>query len=1180
VSNDADMAATPAGTRDLPDRDAAQRLLAPRYEVVDTLGHGASAAVFEVRDCRAGATRRAAKLTDVERAPDPDALRESLRREFLLASRFDHPNLVRCCEFDLPPDGSIAVTTMEFVEGAPFSPELLGRDPRLACRLVIELLRGLQFLHECDFVHADVKPSNVLCRVEGGAVRAKLLDYHLTFDPRLARRNGPRGTLRYMAPEAIAGEQVDGRADLYSVGVLMFEALTGRTLFEGSVGDLVTQHVTAAVGGLEETGDLAGVVARLLAKRPAGRYVSAAEAIQAIADAARLEEAPETRETLLARVHSAPLIGRGAILEEARRAFIRIEAGEPGPPVWLLRGPPGSGKSRLLAELRALAQARGWCAAEAAAGSGPEPLSPPGRRLLLTIEDAQSDSEAVDAAVRRLTADAPDHGGVLCIADARGARPRCTEAGASWVIDVPDLSAGERTEAVARMLPAAVETGLVDRLAAACGGLPGVVAATVEHLVSTGRLLAGPGGRLSAAGPLFESAPEFLRGTWEAALAAAPGSVCSLARVLGVAGAGLPASLCAVAAGMPEADLEPLLGNGDARVLLERCALDEGPGWRLRHEAIAGLLAGESAERGLADAHLRLAQAIGEWEPGRERIWRARRARHLLLGGERDGGVAESLRVAAELDRWDVRPDYLETLRLAAAGAEGAERLTLMEAAADCSAARGAFADALAELNAALDAGGLGPTDRLRLMGKAATALVETGRHGEASELLDQCLRALAGVGAGGKERARAQLQLARCELAASDFDKAEALLSEAARAGRQAGDAATVGVALTDLGAVARGRHDLNEARERLVEAEQVLRGAGDRVATVRALGLRGYLEMTAGRRDAAERDLRESLRLLREAGCAAYGAHMLMGLGSLMQTSGRWTAAASQYEEALRLAERGSAGITRMAILVNLSQVRAALGWLEAAMDDAHSALELATEGRSRAAALSRLGRVQCALGLFDRAHESFVSNVQAAEEAGYAPLIETGERMAAVVEMIRGDLSASRIRLGRALMICRRKLGPTREAICRVRLIELALAEGDAEAALREANQACETAEAEGDEQTRVRTWLGRGKARLFAGMPDAAIEDLHKADKVLRRTGVWDDQVETQYELGRSYAAANRPRFAALYLNNALNTVEHVAGRLRKQENYHAFLAAPLPAGIFRAIRQLRETADAG
>jgi tetratricopeptide (TPR) repeat protein len=331
-----------------------------RYEVLSFVGSGASAAVFKVADLAADREVKAAKLSCLALCDPGTDPAEALRAEFTLAARFAHPNLVRYHDLDILPAGRFCLATMEFVEGAPLGATLTKRGLRPTCELVVQLLRGLQFLHDCGFVHGDVKPSNVLCAVGADRPPVRLLDYHLAFRLTEAARARPRGTLRYMAPEVIGGEQADSRSDLYSAGVVFYEALTGLPLFEGSPAEIARQHLAAPIPGLEGEKALAAVLRRLLAKRPEGRYETASEAIVAIAEAVACGWLPETHETMLGRVRSAALTGRDDVMAMFRAFAAPSDGPRSDARAFLIQGRPGLGKTRLLRECEVHAQAHGF----------------------------------------------------------------------------------------------------------------------------------------------------------------------------------------------------------------------------------------------------------------------------------------------------------------------------------------------------------------------------------------------------------------------------------------------------------------------------------------------------------------------------------------------------------------------------------------------------------------------------------------------------------------------------------------------------------------------------------------------------------------------------------------------------------------------------------------------------
>lgn len=352
-----------------------QQLVGPRHQVLQVVGAGASSVVCKVADHTVDGEIKAAKIADLTpREGHADPLRE-LCAEFELGSHFHHPNLVTHFGLDILPQPGPAVTTMEFVDGAPFGVGAAHWGVNPVAELMAQLLRGLQFLHDADLVHGDVKPANALCSVVRAGSQLKLLDYHLTFRAALQMDATTRGTLRYMAPEVIAGEQPDARSDLYSAGVLFFEALTGRTLFAGGPGDVVTQHLTAPLEQMQGRASALGpVLARLLAKSPSARYASAADAISAIGEALGRDYAPETRGTLLGRARSAPMLGRDDALTEFEQSLSLDDEAAAGPGIFLVGGASGAGRTRYLRECELRAQMRGLATLHC--GSAEEGLEP------------------------------------------------------------------------------------------------------------------------------------------------------------------------------------------------------------------------------------------------------------------------------------------------------------------------------------------------------------------------------------------------------------------------------------------------------------------------------------------------------------------------------------------------------------------------------------------------------------------------------------------------------------------------------------------------------------------------------------------------------------------------------------------------------------------------------------
>lgn len=220
------------------------RLLAGKYEVERRIGDGGMGRVYRARH-RMLDKRVAVKVLAAEHEGDP-RFADRFRREALAASRLDHPNVVQVFDFGI--DGTTPYLAMELVEGGSLAERMncgplpLGES----MTIVAEVLAALAVAHDRGVLHRDVKPENVLFawRVDDeGHPRpiAKVCDFGLAFfadlpagidGPRLTAAGRVVGTPEYMSPEAIRGEPLDARTDVYACGVLLFELCTGQVPFQ------------------------------------------------------------------------------------------------------------------------------------------------------------------------------------------------------------------------------------------------------------------------------------------------------------------------------------------------------------------------------------------------------------------------------------------------------------------------------------------------------------------------------------------------------------------------------------------------------------------------------------------------------------------------------------------------------------------------------------------------------------------------------------------------------------------------------------------------------------------------------------------------------------------------------------------------------------------------------------
>ena len=200
------------------------------FRIERVIGAGAMGVVYLAR-APADAGRVALKVLAPELAGD-ERFRRRFLREASLAGSLDHPNVTRTLAAG--EEDGLLYLAMAYVEGADLR-ELLrregGLEPRRAVELVEQIAAGLDAAHAAGLVHRDVKPGNVLVAAEGGRDRGYVCDFglarHVSSVGSLTGDRGFVGTVDYVAPEQIEGARVDGRADVYGLGCILFECLTG-----------------------------------------------------------------------------------------------------------------------------------------------------------------------------------------------------------------------------------------------------------------------------------------------------------------------------------------------------------------------------------------------------------------------------------------------------------------------------------------------------------------------------------------------------------------------------------------------------------------------------------------------------------------------------------------------------------------------------------------------------------------------------------------------------------------------------------------------------------------------------------------------------------------------------------------------------------------------------------------
>ena len=257
------------------------RTLADRYELVSHIARGGMADVYEARDTLLG-RRVAVKVLHSQFSSD-EAFVKRFRREAQAAANLSHPNIVSI--YDWGEDGSTYFIVMELIEGRTLRDVLKSERqllPRRACEIGAEVAAALAVAHRAGLVHRDIKPGNILLAPDG-TVRVTDFGIARAWDDsqELTRTGAVIGTATYFSPEQAQGMTADERSDLYSLGVVMYEMVTGAPPFTGDSPVAVAyQHVSTPAAmpsalNADIPPTLEAIITRALSKEPEGRHQSA-----------------------------------------------------------------------------------------------------------------------------------------------------------------------------------------------------------------------------------------------------------------------------------------------------------------------------------------------------------------------------------------------------------------------------------------------------------------------------------------------------------------------------------------------------------------------------------------------------------------------------------------------------------------------------------------------------------------------------------------------------------------------------------------------------------------------------------------------------------------------------------------------------------------------------------------
>lgn len=377
-----------------------------RYEIVKNLGGGLSGEVMLVRD--EDGLKALKFLKKIQMNVSREEALKNFKNEFSILKELNHPNINRILDFGFDTRIQKYFFTNDFIPGKELHEACENQSIEVIEKIIVQVLRALNYLHSRGIYHFDIKPQNILVKMENDKpVQARIIDFGL------AGFTAPKkkvGTPAYMAPEVIQGGLLDGRTDLYSFGVLLYRVLTGENPFAAKSlkETLKNQEELVAPPPSQINPDVPKywdhIVKRLLEKDPAKRYSQASLVIRDLNFLSGKKFEVETKDTKISYLpEKGTLIGRETEWQSFQKLFEETFLSDNtdilNKKILIIEGKKGTGKTRLLSEIKYYSQLRNIPVISLAS------YKPDDERdhFILTIDNNKIDDAKVNALVQKLS---------------------------------------------------------------------------------------------------------------------------------------------------------------------------------------------------------------------------------------------------------------------------------------------------------------------------------------------------------------------------------------------------------------------------------------------------------------------------------------------------------------------------------------------------------------------------------------------------------------------------------------------------------------------------------------------------------------------------------------------------------------------------------------------------------
>src|SRR5947199_576867 len=282
-----DLAATPIQTpQELTELELVREQLKDEYEILDELGRGGMAIVFKAREKQLE-REVAIKVLPFSLAFDKEFV-ERFQREARTSAKLEHPSIIPI--YRVGKSGRVIYFVMKFLRGKPLASVLAARGslpPAEIRQILVQVARALAYAHKSGIVHRDIKPDNIIFDEHGQAVVTDFGIAKAATGGKLTGTGMSIGTPHYMSPEQARAQQLDGRSDVYSLGVVAYQSLTGSVPFDGedsfSIGyKHIMEEIPAPPLETYDQRTVFEIIRKMMAKSPDDRFQTADDLVQAL----------------------------------------------------------------------------------------------------------------------------------------------------------------------------------------------------------------------------------------------------------------------------------------------------------------------------------------------------------------------------------------------------------------------------------------------------------------------------------------------------------------------------------------------------------------------------------------------------------------------------------------------------------------------------------------------------------------------------------------------------------------------------------------------------------------------------------------------------------------------------------------------------------------------------------